>query len=191
MHTVHHTDAFILKHQPLGEANARVWLFTRELGLVVATVQGVRKQGAKLQMQLSDYALVSADLVRGKDVWRLVSATEISNPFLGKRRNGLGRAYVRTLGAVERFCHGEEANAVLFEHLLACLEGIDHKELDERSFDTLSVWKVMAMLGYIDIEEADKRFFTDPFVDGVRVMDGASCARLIRETNDTIKETHL
>ena len=121
MHTVHHTDAFILKIEPSGEANVRVWLFTKSFGLVVATVQGVRKQGAKLQMHLSPYSLIHTDLVRGKDVWRLVSIKEITNPFIGKDPNGLGRAYVRTLSVVERFCHGEEAHLALFNHLLEAL----------------------------------------------------------------------
>ena len=107
MHIVHHTDSFILKVQSAGEANSRVWLFTKDFGLVVAMVQGVRKQGAKLQMHLSEYSFIGADLVRGRDVWRLVSVSGEGNPFIDKNLNGLGRAFVRTLSAVERFCHGE------------------------------------------------------------------------------------
>ncbi len=191
MHAVHHTDAFILKSAPSGEANRRVWLFTREFGHIVAVVQGVRKQGAKLQMQLSDYSLCSVDLVKGRDVWRLVSASEMQNPFIGRNANGLGRAFVRTLSAVERFCHGEEANEALFLHLLECMNVLFETGLDAKSFDTVSLWKTLATLGYIAVEEVDETLFRRSFIDAVRTIDSTTRSRLIKAINETITETHL
>lgn len=191
MHAVHHTDSFIVKSAPAGEANRRLWLFTREFGLVVAAVQGVRKPGAKLAMQTSEYSLISADLVRGRDVWRLTSVQEIENPFIGRDPNGLGRAFVRTLSVVERFCQGEEAHPELFDHLKECLEIVRNHELDARSFDTLSVWKVMVLLGYSAVSEEDRALFSLPLGEAAQLLTEESRKRLVKEINETIAQTHL
>lgn len=198
MHTIHHTDAFILKVVPSGEANARAWLFTRSLGLVVATVQGVRKSGSKLSMQLSEYSFATVDLVRGKDVWRLVSITHTSNPFLIKAESSryvLGRSFVRTLAAVERFCQGEEAHEELFDHLVSCFEVIQttpaEQPLDPKSFDALSLWKVLVLLGYGAVPDPYQEFFSFPLSTATRTLTPDTRTQLIREVNTIIKETQL
>lgn len=191
MHVIHHTDAFILKKQPTGEANVRVWLFTKEFGLIVAVVQGVRKGGAKLQMHLSEYALVSADLVKGRDVWRLINVSVIHNPFDGKKQKGFGRPYVRALAAVDRFCQGESAHPELFAHLFSCMETLAHDDIDERSLDTVAVWKIMESLGYVALEEKDRQLATLSFVDAVKSIDHSTRSRLIAMTNSVIAQTHL
>ena len=56
MHPIYHTKAVILRSQPVGEANKRYWLFTEELGLVVAVATGVRKHASKLAGQLAEDA---------------------------------------------------------------------------------------------------------------------------------------
>jgi recombinational DNA repair protein (RecF pathway) len=201
MHTIHHTDAFILKVVPSGEANARAWLFTRSLGLVVAMVQGVRKSGSKLSMQLSEYAFATVDLVRGKDVWRLVNIAHTSNPFLGTdgatptERYTLGRSFVRTLAAVERFCQGEEAHEELFDHLVSCFEVIQmtpiDQPLDPKSFDALSLWKVLVLLGYGAVPDPYQEFFSFPLSTATRTLTPDTRTQLIREVNTIIKETQL
>lgn len=190
MHTIHHTEAFILKKVASGEANVRVWLFTKEFGLVIAMVQGVRKSGAKLHMQLSEYARIRADLVRGREVWRLVSALEEETLFLDGEHM-LGRFFVRTLQAVERFCHGEEQHLELFEHLQECQRIVSGRKGDELLLDTLSLWKVLVLLGYLPVSESDERFLSMSLLEGAADIDDATRRRLIKDTNDAIKATHL
>jgi recombinational DNA repair protein (RecF pathway) len=191
VHAIHHTDAFIVKQQPSGEANSRVWLFTELFGLVVASVQGVRKAGAKLAMHTTEYGFVSVDLVRGKEVWRLISAREIEHPFMGKDTTALGRAYVRVLGVVERFCQGEEPHPELFSHLKECLSAFRVQTLDVRLLDTIALWKVMVLLGYIAVSKEDEHFFSLPLLEAVSRLDEATAKRLIAQTNDAITQTHL
>jgi recombinational DNA repair protein (RecF pathway) len=205
MHTIHHTDAFIIKVTPTGEANARAWLFTRALGLVVATVQGVRKSGSKLSMQLSEYSFATVDLVRGKDVWRLVNIAHTSNPFLknsldknesiSTERYVFGRSFVRTLAAVERFCQGEEAHEELFDHLVSCFEVIQtasvDQSLDPKSFDALSVWKVLVLLGYGVVPDPYQEYFSFPLSTATRTLTPDTRIQLVREVNAIIKETQL
>ncbi len=191
MHTIHHTHAFVLRQAESGEANRRVWLFTEEFGLVVAVVQGVRKVGAKLQMQLVDYAFVSVDLVRGRDVWRLVSISSAHAPLLHEPRKTLARSFVRSLGAVERFCHGEEANPALFAHLVACQNLLGESGLDERAYDTVSLWKVMTILGYGSVTPEVQPLFEAPLREAVQMLTDTARKQLVRDINEVIEHTHL
>ncbi len=191
MHSIHHTEAFVVKSEPHGEANRRLWLFTDAFGLVVATVQGVRKPGAKLAMHTSDYSFISADLVKGKEVWWLTSASGITNPFIGRGTDERGRAFVRMLSVVDRFCQGEEAHSELFAHLCEGLHTLTAEELNARSFDTLCVWKAMVLLGYGTVSESQRRLFELPLLEAALRLDERERKVLIQETTAVIKESQL
>ena len=192
MHTIYHSDAFVLKKQSSGEANVRVWLFTKEFGVIVAMVQGIRKTGAKLSMQLSEYALVSVDLVRGKDVWRLVSVREIDAPFLHTNiERPIARAFVRVLLMVERFCHGEEAHPELFSHLTECLNLLSEKNIAAENFDAFALWKVMVLLGYGTVSSQDETLISSPLKEASATLDHDARLRLVKTTNEVIAHTHL
>lgn len=192
MHTIHHTKAVILRSVSSGEANKRIWLFTEGFGLIVATMQGVRKHGAKLQSQVLDYSIISVDLVKGKDVWRLVSATLIHNPLTGNTRNPLARPYVRVLSAIERFLAGEgEQNHELWNHIESCALSIEGNSFDAKSFDTLAIWKTLAHLGYISDTGENSSLIQTPFVTALQSITLPLTKKMIKEVNDAITETHL
>ena len=44
--------------------------------MIYASASGVRKMSSKLRFVLQDFAYIKVDLVRGKDFWRLTSATK-------------------------------------------------------------------------------------------------------------------
>src|SRR6185369_4009724 len=73
-HHIHHTQGFILGSTAVGEANRYITIFTRELGVIGAVEQGIRKIDSKLRYGLQDYAYVRADVIRGKHSWRITSA---------------------------------------------------------------------------------------------------------------------
>ena len=75
MHHIHHTEAFVLGSSPKGEDSKLLRLYTRELGLVYAHAQAVRKLSSKLRFTLQDFSRASVDLVRGKEIWRVTTAT--------------------------------------------------------------------------------------------------------------------
>jgi len=68
------TEAIVLGRSALGEASALIFLVTKELGLVRARAQGVRKPGAKLSAALQTLAESDVILVKGKEGWRLSGA---------------------------------------------------------------------------------------------------------------------
>ena len=191
MHTIHHTEAIIVRSEPSGEANKRLWLFTKEFGLLVVMVQGVRKPEAKLRSQLTDYGVISVDLIKGKNTWRLISARSIRTPLHAKERSFLARAYVRTISLLERFLTGEGQHHELFEHILSCGALIEKEGINARAFDALSLWKVLVLLGYCAVAEEEEPFFTLPFDRAIQLVDESRVKRLIKSATDAISYSHL
>lgn len=192
MHPIYHTKAVILRSLPVGEANKRYWLFTEELGLVVANAQGVRKSSSKLAGQLVDYSFIEVDLVKGRDIWRITSATNAHNPLSGSIRAPLARPYVRALATVERFLGGEgEQHSELFNHLEVCANCVIEGNFNPQVFDTLAIWRVLAHLGYIAVPEDNVGLFSSSFTDTFSILDSDTTKKMIREVNEAITYTHL
>lgn len=190
MHTIHHTEAFVLKSIESGEANRRVWLFTKEFGLIVAVVQGVRKPHAKLRSHLIEYTHITADLVKGREVWRLVSASVITNPFIGEYDERSARTFIRALMLTERLCVEEGVDEVLFEHLEKTMLCIKDAHANPKLFDAVVLWKVLVHLGYLEVFESQTTLFDAP-LGGIDDTEGTQASLLIKTVTDAIKRTHL
>ena len=76
MHHMYHTEGIILGSRNYDEAGKYYSIFTRDLGMIQASAQGVRKMSSKLRFILQDYSYVKVDLVKGKDFWRVTSASK-------------------------------------------------------------------------------------------------------------------
>ena len=110
MHHIYHTQGFVLGSRNKGEANKMLTIYTREMGLVRAMVQGIRLGKSKLRFALQDYSYTNIDLVRGKDIWRVTSAKNISTfPFARFSKDSL-LLIARVSSLLERLCDGEESN---------------------------------------------------------------------------------
>ena len=79
MHPIHTTPGFIIGSRPSGEAGKMISIFTRDLGLVFASAQGIRFEKSKLRPFTQDYSFGQFSFVRGKEYWRLTSAQEEYN----------------------------------------------------------------------------------------------------------------
>lgn len=191
MHQIYHTEAIVLKSVAHGEANKRVWLFTKELGVIVATVQGVRKVSAKLSSHIIDYSYIYADLVRGKEVWRLISARVLSHPIYKKERTPLARAYIRTLAAIERFLVGEGVDENIYKHVQECSELLIDSRVDAKLLDTLSLWKLFVHLGYIAPDTEDEDIMNLSLIEGYAHMDESRHKRFLAVVKIAIEQSHL
>src|SRR5258706_15146820 len=76
MHHIYHTEGIILGSKNFGEAGKYYSIFTRDLGMIYASAQGVRKMSSKLRFVLQDFAYIKIDLVEGKDFWRVTNASK-------------------------------------------------------------------------------------------------------------------
>jgi DNA repair protein RecO len=190
MHTIHHCEAFIVKSAESGEANKRVWLFTKEFGLVMASVQGVRKPGAKLRSHLTDYTLVDVDIVKGRDVWRLVNAKVKTNPFVAGYDELRARSYIRALGLIARFCVEEGEEPELFGHLETVLKTLKIKSENPQFFDAIVLWKILILLGYLEITEDLQNLFFTPLLEIIDPPESI-LKKIIKDVTDAINRTHL
>lgn len=77
MHHIYHTNSIILDTFPTGEADMTILLFTKELGMISAVAKSVRSAKSKLKYSLQIGSVSKVDLVRGKQVWRIISATPV------------------------------------------------------------------------------------------------------------------
>lgn len=190
MHPIHHSEAFVLKSIESGEANKRVWLFTKEYGVIVAAVQGVRKSGAKLLSHITDYCYINADLVKGRDVWRLTSCQVINNPFTGEYDKLRARSFIRALSLVERFCIEEGPEPKLFEHILAVMNTIGAPSDNTGFFDTVVLWKILVLLGYLELTADLEELFNISLSEAADLPQSVA-KRLIKDVTDAINRTHL
>jgi len=152
MHHIYHTHGFILGSRNKGEANKMLTIYTREMGLVRAMVQGIRLHKSKLRFTLQDFSYANIDLVRGRDIWRVTSAKNISTfPFARASRNSL-LIIARVSSLLERLCDGEESNEKIFDDFMQVLYLLDDMSIESSSREALElhlVLRIMNSLGYI------------------------------------------
>ena len=152
MHHIYHTHGFILNSRNRGEANKMLVIYTREMGLVHAMVQGIRQHRSKLRFSLQDFSYANIDLVRGKDIWRVTTARNISTfPLARGDKNSL-LMIARVSRLLERLCTGEEQNEKIFDDFIQALYILDDMNVEEDRREALElhlVLRIMHSLGYV------------------------------------------
>ena len=78
-YTIITTPGFIIGSRPRGEAGKLLSIFTRDLGLVLASAQGIRLEKSKLRYAARDYSFGEYSFVKGKEFWRLTDARDFVN----------------------------------------------------------------------------------------------------------------
>lgn len=151
-HHIYHTHGFILSSKNKGEANKMLSVYTRELGLLRAMVQGVRLHRSKLRFSLQDFSYAKIDFVRGKDIWRITTAGNISTFPIARSNKDSIFFIAKVSSLIERLCVGEEANVKIFDDLINCLYILDDEDVSKSSREALEihlVLRIMDSLGYI------------------------------------------
>lgn len=151
-YAIYTTEAIVLRVVPSGEANSDVVLFTRDLGKITVRAQSARKQESKMRMHLTKFRLVTVDLVKGKNMWRL---TGITGEPVGERlfTDGVFQPLARVIRLSEFLIHGEEAHPALYDFFKYYLFGVHH-ELQalgtgySKGFEIAGVIKLLEHLGY-------------------------------------------
>lgn len=184
-HHIYHTEGIVLSGHNTGEANKYVAVFTRELGLVRATVQSVRKSTSKLRYSLQNYSLAKIDFVRGRDVWRVTSAMPLTLFDAVLKDSVKSNLVARIVILLERLCHGEDENIILFDEVLSGFEKLEKLDMDDEellNFETIFVAKILFYLGYWKGESGIEKIDNDVLLDRKGV---------IHRINEALKESHL
>jgi DNA repair protein RecO len=192
MHHIHHSEAFVLGSRPKGEDSKLLILYTRELGLIYAHAQGVRKISSKLRFVTQDFSRVQVDLVRGKEIWRLTTASPIASHAEISRSAKAERIVAHIAALLIRLVTGEEKNEEVFRAVTRAYDLLTttNDTTDYRVIELLSVARILVALGYISrdvlgVEEEGTHETPKVFADI------AYQHRLIRDINQALSASQL
>lgn len=150
-HRLYHTEGFILRHLPRGEANKLLYLLTPEFGRCLVLAQGVRQEKSKLRPNLTDYGYGRFSLVRGREFWRLVSA-EKNSRFAPLYQDSTRRAIVgRIFSLLAKILAGEEEGHLIFQELEALCRTLSNPDLGAEflpACEQLFLLRLIKHLGY-------------------------------------------
>lgn len=176
-----------------GEAGKYYSFFTRDLGMIYASAQGVRKMSSKLRFILQDFAYVKIDLVQGKDFWRVTSASKTGKlEGLSKNREIFG-VVSNIANLLKRLLAGVEKNENLFTDLakgLAILEKAQTPK-DICDLEVIIVLRVLNHLGYIGGDETLQNLVKSPFAESMIFEVSKLRREALRQINKALKESHL
>ena len=193
MHHIYHTEGIILGSKNFGEADRYYSVFTRDLGMIHASAQGVRKMSSKLRFILQDFSYVKVDLVQGKNFWRVTSASKagrlerlMKNPAKLAIFAEVARLLARLLPATER-------NDALFVELLDGLTLLERTETKENlpNIEAVIVLRALAVLGSIGENAALDNLLKLPFQDELLAQVSARRPLVLRHINQALRESHL
>jgi len=193
MHHIYHTEGIILGSRNFGEAGKYFSIFTRDLGMISASAQGVRKMSSKLRFILQDFAYVKIDIVQGKDFWRVTSASKTNALERLSKNSGTYEIFSNIGVLLKRLLAGVEPNEALFIDLingLSILEKIE-EEKDLRNTEAIIVLRILNNLGYIGGNETLQNLVKSPFEPNLIFEFSKSRIQVLRQINKALKETHL
>jgi DNA repair protein RecO len=200
-HRIYTTPGFVIGSRPNGEGGKILFIFTAELGQVMALAQGIRLSKSKLRYHAQDYSLANFSLVRGKDFWRVVGAEAIINEEtpaqVSKSTSTATYALrVRMLSILSRLLQGEEKNEALFDAVNAAYEFLDSSEAKNSTelAEPVIMLRILHHLGYVRVIADLGPFLADnsfsPELFEVMKQSGMKM-KAIKEINTALQESHL
>lgn len=193
MHHIYHTEGIILGSKNYGETGKYYSIFTRDLGMIFASAQGVRKISSKLRFVLQDFSYVKIDFVRGKDFWRITSASKTNILESVSQKKETLEVFSNISRLLKRVLAGEEANKLLFDDLLNGLSVLEkyENENDLRNIEAVIVLRLLSNLGYIGSNEAVSDIIKSPFENDLIYRVSQNRNRILSEINKALRESHL
>jgi DNA repair protein RecO len=192
MHHIYHTEGVILGSKNYGETGRYYSIFTRDLGMIYASAQGVRKMSSKLRFVLQDFSYIKVDLVQGKDFWRVTSASKTNElEGLTKSRETL-EVVSNVSNLLKRLLAGVEPNQALFTDLINGLYILEKSKTgDLRNIEAILVLRILNNLGYIGGSEILQSLVKSPFEESLIYEVSKSRTAVLNQINKALKETHL
>lgn len=193
-HHIYHTRGIILSSTCVGESNRFYKIFTEELGLVGAAAQSVREGKSKLRYVLQDFSIVTVDLVRGKEVWRIISAGALRPLDVIKENAEQIKLFASYCALLARLLQGEGREQELFEEIMRVVDFLEAHAVEKEfvlSFETLTALRVLAHLGYVDPKGFEKFLSANAYrADMLREFEKIRINTL-RKINEALNASHL
>mgnify|MGYP001603524389 FL=1 len=193
MHHIYHTEGIILDSANRGEADKLFSIFTRDLGMIYATAQGIRKMSSKLRFVLQDFAYLKIDLVAGKNIFRVTSASKTNVLEKITKTPETFRVFANIARLLKRLLAGVEPNEALFADVLKGLFALEKTKTKEDllNIEAIIVLRILNNLGYIGEHEILQNLIKSPFEENIVFEASKSRAKILHQINKELKETHL
>lgn len=150
------TEAIVINIYDQGE-NDRVYkLFTYEFGLVMAHGKSIRKLESKLRSHLMIGRTALVTLVKGREIWRITGATDISDKNIFFHEIAI---------ILNRFIQGEGEHKRLYKNLISLAKKAHG--FDKAKVKLLAYFIILADLGYTDIKVIGAKNLEEYFNFGV------------------------
>lgn len=197
MHHIYQTEGIVVSGNNFGEANRFIYIFTKDLGMIAGSAQGIRHLKSKLRYSLQDFSYVDVSLVKGKNIWRIINASHKENVLksLHSSRRA-AQVFAHGLALSNRLIAGEEKNENLFNLLWSSFsflkENPDLTENELKNFESTLVLRILSLLGYWG-GKPEYREFTESFLwkqELLVKMDAVRPAAL-RHINEALRATQL
>ena len=193
MHHIYHTEGIILESRNFGEAGKHYSIFTRDLGMIFASAQGVRKMSSKLRFILQDFAYLKIDLVAGKNIFRVTSASKTNQLEQLTKNKKTFAVFANIARLLKRLLAGVEPNEALFIELLNGLNILEKSKTsdDLRNIEAIIVLRILNNLGYIGENEVLQNLIKSPFEENLVFEVSKDRIKILHHINKALKETHL
>lgn len=156
-HAIYQTKAIILKTKNMRESNKLLVLYTERFGVIYAAMQSVRELKSKMKYHSNTLSLVTVDLVRGRDIWRITGIHEQYSSLVFAVQESYPLLH-RFAVLLLRLCRGEDAHQQVWDDILALYTYTQENEtLNTETFAALEiifVARLLYFLGYWDSEES-------------------------------------
>jgi DNA repair protein RecO (recombination protein O) len=118
---VYKADAVVLRHQPVGEADRVLTLFTREYGKLRVSARGVRKTTSRLAGRVQPYTAGRFLLARGRTL-DVVAQADVVRTFAGLQDDLLRGAYAAYVAElIDRFLPERDRHPEVFDAVVEAL----------------------------------------------------------------------
>jgi len=168
---IYNTEAIIIGGRAVSESSRLIYLFTKDLGLVVARAQNARALTSKLRYALDDFSISRVSLVRGKNNWRLTNALPEKNLYKNFQRAPESRlVFAKAISALRSLVAGEEANGALYEIVLKVADFIESSEVlnlpekrseNAKDIEVILMLRLLNNLGYFGDHKTFGQFVAD------------------------------
>lgn len=193
MHHIYHTEAFVLSSIGVGEDSKIVTLYTNELGLVRAKAQGLRKISSKLRFTLQNFSYAKVDLVRGREFWRVTTATPIHSQSKIFQSYFASGVLMRLISLITRLVVGEEKNEELFFVIKNMIDSINtyvDNEIECQKIELFYAAQILINLGYLS-KNIFKLLPQGQIELPEEFADVEYRRKLVSEINSALSESHL
>ena len=182
-------DAIVVAQEQSGEADKTLWLLSAEHGLISARARGLRHLKSKLRYALQEFSRAKVSLVRGREVWRVTTATpqvSYSSATLAARE-----AMARLASLLRRMV-GEEADAKLFADMLESFNALSAASSsgEAAAVERLATFRLLHHLGYVQVDEKLGQLIASDF-NSALLLSNPLADPMLATINGAIAESQL